>query len=101
MVTSVPEERKMFRIIPLHYAIFDEAHMLKNMYTQRYENLIKINVSQNLFICTLEKKCGGGDVLDFWLTLFLFFLEKHGLSVSVCVFSGSKQNTYDRHSLAK
>lgn len=30
----------------MHYVIFDEAHMLKNMNTQRYENLIKINVSQ-------------------------------------------------------
>lgn len=35
----------MFRVVKLHYAVFDEAHMLKNMYTQRYENLIKINVS--------------------------------------------------------
>lgn len=39
-----PEERKMFRVTRIHYVIFDEAHMLKNMNTQRYENLIKINV---------------------------------------------------------
>lgn len=41
-----PEERKMFRVTRIHYVIFDEAHMLKNMNTQRYENLIKINVSK-------------------------------------------------------
>lgn len=45
MVGNSPEERKMFRVTPLHYVIFDEAHMLKNMNTQRYENLIRINVS--------------------------------------------------------
>ncbi|XP_034255614.1 SWI/SNF-related matrix-associated actin-dependent regulator of chromatin subfamily A containing DEAD/H box 1 homolog [Thrips palmi] len=50
MVTSVSEERKMFRVIPLHYAIFDEAHMLKNMYTQRFENLIKINAPNRILI---------------------------------------------------
>lgn len=44
MVGNSPEERKMFRVTHLHYVIFDEAHMLKNMNTQRYENLIRINV---------------------------------------------------------
>uniref|UniRef100_A0A1B6HJ59 SWI/SNF-related matrix-associated actin-dependent regulator of chromatin subfamily A containing DEAD/H box 1 homolog n=1 Tax=Homalodisca liturata TaxID=320908 RepID=A0A1B6HJ59_9HEMI len=43
MVGSCYEERKMFRVVNLHYVIFDEAHMLKNMNTQRYENLITIN----------------------------------------------------------
>ncbi|VVC90846.1 unnamed protein product [Leptidea sinapis] len=42
MVSSCPEERKMFRITPMHYVVYDEAHMLKNMSTQRYDNLLKI-----------------------------------------------------------
>lgn len=46
IVGNSPEERKMFRVTRLHYVIFDEAHMLKNMNTLRYENLIKINVSR-------------------------------------------------------
>lgn len=45
MVSSTPEERKMFRVTPMHYVIFDEAHMLKNMNTQRYETLVRIKVS--------------------------------------------------------
>lgn len=45
MVGSSYEERKMFRVVNLHYVVFDEAHMLKNMNTKRYENLITINVS--------------------------------------------------------
>lgn len=44
MVSSCPEERKMFRVSPMHYVIYDEAHMLKNMSTQRYDNLLKIKV---------------------------------------------------------
>lgn len=44
MVGNTPEERKMFRITPMHYVVFDEAHMLKNMNTQRYENLMRIHV---------------------------------------------------------
>lgn len=45
MVSTTPEERKMFRVTPMHYVIFDEAHMLKNMNTQRYETLVRIKVS--------------------------------------------------------
>lgn len=44
MVSSGPEEKKMFRVTSMHYVVFDEAHMLKNMNTQRYESLIRIKV---------------------------------------------------------
>ncbi|KAI5635804.1 hypothetical protein NE865_11502 [Phthorimaea operculella] len=51
MVNSCPEERKMFRITPMHYVIYDEAHMLKNMSTQRYDNLLKIKVTDIVSLC--------------------------------------------------
>lgn len=35
----------MFRDKEFNYIIFDEAHMLKNMNTQRYDALIKFHVS--------------------------------------------------------
>lgn len=55
MVSSSPEERKMFRVTQMHYVVFDEAHMLKNMNTQRYENLIRIKVSHtNVTPCMCE-----------------------------------------------
>lgn len=50
MVSSCYEERKMFRVIPLHYVVFDEAHMLKNMNTQRYENLFRINAKHRILL---------------------------------------------------
>ncbi|XP_026478006.1 SWI/SNF-related matrix-associated actin-dependent regulator of chromatin subfamily A containing DEAD/H box 1 homolog [Ctenocephalides felis] len=50
MVSSSPEERKMFRVTQMHYVIFDEAHMLKNMNTQRYDNLIKIKASRRILL---------------------------------------------------
>ena len=45
LISSTPEERRLFRVMPIQYVVFDEAHMLKNMSTIRYENLVKINVS--------------------------------------------------------
>lgn len=45
MVGNTAEERKTFRTTPIHYVVFDEAHMLKNMNTQRYENLMRIHAS--------------------------------------------------------
>ncbi|XP_061387280.1 SWI/SNF-related matrix-associated actin-dependent regulator of chromatin subfamily A containing DEAD/H box 1 homolog [Musca vetustissima] len=50
IVSSTPEERKMFRVSKLHYVIFDEAHMLKNMTTQRYANLITINAEMRILL---------------------------------------------------
>ncbi|XP_044729934.1 SWI/SNF-related matrix-associated actin-dependent regulator of chromatin subfamily A containing DEAD/H box 1 homolog isoform X2 [Chrysoperla carnea] len=50
MVMSSPEERKMFRITQMHYVVFDEAHMLKNMNTQRYENLVRIKASNRILL---------------------------------------------------
>lgn len=49
-VTSTPEERKMFRITQMHYVVFDEAHMLKNMNTQRYANLYTIKSERRLLL---------------------------------------------------
>lgn len=50
MVASTPEERKMFRVTKLHYVIFDEAHMLKNMTTQRYGQLAQIGAASRLLL---------------------------------------------------
>jgi len=40
----------MFRVCKLDYVIFDEAHMLKNMTTQRYANLITINARMRILL---------------------------------------------------
>ncbi|KAK9499348.1 hypothetical protein O3M35_002399 [Rhynocoris fuscipes] len=50
IVASTPEERKMFKIMPLEYVVFDEAHMLKNMNTQRYFNLFNINAKHRILL---------------------------------------------------
>lgn len=50
MVASTPEERKMFRVLRMHYVIFDEAHMLKNMTTSRYTHLSQINAERRLML---------------------------------------------------
>jgi SWI/SNF-related matrix-associated actin-dependent regulator 1 of chromatin subfamily A len=50
-VSSSPEERKMFRVLRMQYVVLDEAHMLKNMATVRYDNLARINVSTNVNLC--------------------------------------------------
>lgn len=49
-VGSTPEERKMFRVTKIHYVIFDEAHMLKNMTTNRYSQLITINAEMRILL---------------------------------------------------
>lgn len=50
MLSSTPEERKMFRVTPMHYVVFDEAHMLKNMNTQRYEALVRIKATNRILL---------------------------------------------------
>lgn len=48
MVTTSTEDRALFKKLRFHSIILDEAHMLKNMASQRYENLMKIKVGHAL-----------------------------------------------------
>ncbi|XP_006609793.1 SWI/SNF-related matrix-associated actin-dependent regulator of chromatin subfamily A containing DEAD/H box 1 homolog [Apis dorsata] len=50
LISSTPEERRLFRVMPLYYVVFDEAHMLKNMGTIRYENLVRINAKHRILL---------------------------------------------------
>ena len=45
MATGGVEDRVLFKKTKFHYAIFDEGHMLKNMSSLRFQNLMKIRVS--------------------------------------------------------
>lgn len=47
---STPEDRAFFRKLKMEYAIFDEGHMLKNMSSQRYVNLMKIKATRKLLL---------------------------------------------------
>ncbi|XP_014209606.1 SWI/SNF-related matrix-associated actin-dependent regulator of chromatin subfamily A containing DEAD/H box 1 homolog [Copidosoma floridanum] len=50
LISSTPEERRLFRVMPVKYVIFDEAHMLKNMSTVRYENLVRIKAQHRILL---------------------------------------------------
>jgi SWI/SNF-related matrix-associated actin-dependent regulator 1 of chromatin subfamily A len=44
MAISTVEDKNFTKRIPFNYVVFDEAHMLKNCSTQRFEHLMKIRV---------------------------------------------------------
>ncbi|CAD6218365.1 GSCOCG00011442001-RA-CDS [Cotesia congregata] len=50
LTSSTPEERRLFRVLPITYVVVDEAHMLKNMSTIRYENLVRINAQHRILL---------------------------------------------------
>ncbi|CAL1288550.1 unnamed protein product [Larinioides sclopetarius] len=50
MVTSSAEDRGFFKRLKFHYVVFDEAHMLKNMASQRYQHLMKIKAPRRLLL---------------------------------------------------
>lgn len=50
MATGNVEDRSLFKKLDFHYAIFDEGHMLKNMSTIRYQNLMKIRAERRLLL---------------------------------------------------
>lgn len=50
VISSSNEDKKMFRVTNFHYIVFDEAHMLKNMLTQRYIALLRINASRRILL---------------------------------------------------
>lgn len=49
-VAQTPEDRKLFKKLNFHYLIFDEAHMLKNMKSSRYQSLIKIRSKRRVLL---------------------------------------------------
>lgn len=50
MVTSSSEDRGFFKRLEFHYVVFDEAHMLKNMASQRYQHLMKVKAPRRLLL---------------------------------------------------
>lgn len=44
------DDRSLFRRLKLHYAIFDEGHMLKNMSAIRYQHLMTFNAMNRLLL---------------------------------------------------
>ncbi|XP_060069241.1 SWI/SNF-related matrix-associated actin-dependent regulator of chromatin subfamily A containing DEAD/H box 1B-like [Ylistrum balloti] len=50
MATGSVEDRSLFKKFEFHYSIFDEGHMLKNMSSLRYQNLMKIQSERRLLL---------------------------------------------------
>ncbi|KAK3583927.1 hypothetical protein CHS0354_033713 [Potamilus streckersoni] len=50
MATGSVEDRSLFKKFEFHYAIFDEGHMLKNMSSLRFQNLMRINAQRRLLL---------------------------------------------------
>ncbi|KAM4709791.1 SWI/SNF-related matrix-associated actin-dependent regulator of chromatin subfamily A containing DEAD/H box 1 isoform 1-T2 [Discoglossus pictus] len=47
---SSAEDRSLFRKIKLNFAVFDEGHMLKNMSSIRYQQLMTLNAKNRLLL---------------------------------------------------
>ncbi|XP_069781793.1 SWI/SNF-related matrix-associated actin-dependent regulator of chromatin subfamily A containing DEAD/H box 1-like isoform X1 [Narcine bancroftii] len=47
---SNADDRGLFRRLKLHYAVFDEGHMLKNMSSIRYQHLMTFNAEHRLLL---------------------------------------------------
>ena len=47
---SATEDRMALRKVKFYYAVFDEGHMLKNMNTNRYQQLMKVNTKRRLLL---------------------------------------------------
>lgn len=50
MVTSKGDDRAFFKKFLINYVVYDEAHMLKNFSTKRYQTLLKIRSKRKLLL---------------------------------------------------
>ncbi|CAK8682720.1 SWI/SNF-related matrix-associated actin-dependent regulator of chromatin subfamily A containing DEAD/H box 1-like [Clavelina lepadiformis] len=50
IAVSAPEDRILFKKFSAYYAVFDEGHMLKNMSSQRFQHLMRINAEHRLLL---------------------------------------------------
>lgn len=49
-VAQNPEDRRLFKKLRFEYLVFDEAHMLKNMKSSRYQSLVKIKSRRRILL---------------------------------------------------
>lgn len=85
MATGGVEDRSLFKKFSFHYAVFDEGHMLKNMSSLRFQNLMKISVSYqciHVYICSSINVC---DCVSGCLHA-CFCIDGWVGGVSMCVF---------------
>ncbi|XP_067945981.1 SWI/SNF-related matrix-associated actin-dependent regulator of chromatin subfamily A containing DEAD/H box 1-like [Watersipora subatra] len=50
VLTSTIDDKQIYKKIKFQYTILDEAHLLKNMTSQRYQNLMKIQAVRRLLL---------------------------------------------------
>jgi SWI/SNF-related matrix-associated actin-dependent regulator 1 of chromatin subfamily A len=50
LISSTNEDKAFFKKLKLEYCVFDEAHMLKNMNSIRYQSLIQIKSKRKLLL---------------------------------------------------
>jgi SWI/SNF-related matrix-associated actin-dependent regulator 1 of chromatin subfamily A len=50
LVNSTKDDKGFFRKLSVQYIVYDEAHMLKNMATQRYGSLMKIDAKHRILL---------------------------------------------------
>ncbi|ESO84241.1 hypothetical protein LOTGIDRAFT_61963, partial [Lottia gigantea] len=50
MATGSVEDRSLFKKMEFQYAVFDEGHMLKNMSSLRFQNLMRIRAGRRLLL---------------------------------------------------
>ncbi|XP_013416751.1 SWI/SNF-related matrix-associated actin-dependent regulator of chromatin subfamily A containing DEAD/H box 1 [Lingula anatina] len=50
IATGTAEDRGLFKKFKFHYAVLDEAHMLKNMSSARYQSLMRVSASRRLLL---------------------------------------------------
>lgn len=50
ILSSTSEDKTFFKKLKFEYCIYDEAHMLKNMNTQRYQSLVQLKSKHRLLL---------------------------------------------------
>ena len=56
VLTSTIDDKQLYKKLTFQYTILDEAHLLKNMTSIRYKNLLKIQVG--VYQCMVEGQVG-------------------------------------------
>lgn len=101
---SSSDDRSLFRKVKLNYAIFDEGHMLKNMSSVRYQQLMRINAKHRLLLTGTPVQ---NNLLE--LMSLLNFVMPHMFSSSTSeirrMFSSKaktaeEQSTYEKERIA-
>ncbi|KAG7476696.1 hypothetical protein MATL_G00085650 [Megalops atlanticus] len=103
LAIGTDSDRSLFRKLKLHYAVFDEGHMLKNMNSLRYRHLMAFHAKHRLLLTGTPLQNNLLELMSLlnFIMPNMFSSSTSQISKMFSMKSSEEQSTYERERIAQ